>query len=164
MNWWDVLDPCHTMGICQPIPNTSSDFAPQLLTQSVPSSWRIPGTRVWSLNQHHPGRSTDSDCMSAFKAERESDSERKGKLTARPHIGILPAKQKSAPNAKALKMSVPRRIPPSIAIGIRPLATGPHSRRTSNVYGTLSSWRPPWFEMMTPSRPWSMARRTSSGV
>ncbi|KAG9868701.1 FMN-dependent dehydrogenase, partial [Aureobasidium melanogenum] len=58
-------------------------------------------------------------------------------LTAKPQMGNLPAKQKSAPNAIALNTSVPRRIPPSTAIGIRPLAAGAQIRSASSVAGTL---------------------------
>lgn len=84
--------------------------------------------------------------------------------TASPQIGIRPTKQCDAPSARALKISEPRRIPPSIASGIRPCATGAHSLSASRVAGTPSSWRPPWFEMMTPSTPYWMASSTSSGV
>lgn len=74
-------------------------------------------------------------------------------LTAKPQRATRPRKQKSAPSARALKMSVPRRMPPSIPILICPLATGAHSASASMVAGTPSSCRPPWFEMMTPSSP-----------
>lgn len=83
--------------------------------------------------------------------------------TARPQIGILPNRTKSAPMAKALKISDPRRTPPSTAIRIRPLATGAQSRRASMVARAPSNWRPPWLEMITPSTLWAIASSTSSG-
>jgi hypothetical protein len=61
-------------------------------------------------------------------------------LTASPQIGTLPINTKSAPNANALKMSLPLLTPPSNAIGILPLATEAQSRRLSSVAGT------PWAE------------------
>lgn len=73
--------------------------------------------------------------------------------TANPQIGIRPTKQCCAPSAIALNISEPRRMPPSIAMGIRPAATGLHSRSASRVAGTPSSCRPPWLEIMIPSRP-----------
>lgn len=85
-------------------------------------------------------------------------------LTANPQIAGRPARQKSAPRARALKISVPRRIPPSTAMGILPFATGTISRRTSRVEGTLSSWRPPWFEITIPSKPYFMASSASPEV
>lgn len=65
------------------------------------------------------------------------------KRTARPQIGMRPAKQKSAPRARALKMSDPRLIPPSTAILILLAATGAHSLNASSVAGTPSNCRPP---------------------
>jgi hypothetical protein len=84
-------------------------------------------------------------------------------LTTRPQIATLLRKQKSAPSAMALKMSDPLRIPPSTAIRIWPFAIGAHCRRASNVAGTPSSWRPPWFEMSMPSTPAVIVCSTSSG-
>lgn len=84
-------------------------------------------------------------------------------LTAKPQTGILPRKQWLAPSANALKMSDPRRIPPSMVIGIRPRATGAQIRRASRVDGAPSSWRPPWFEITIPSMPCWIASSTSSG-
>jgi hypothetical protein len=57
-------------------------------------------------------------------------------LTASPQIGTLPINTKSAPNANALKMSLPLLTPPSKAIGILPLTTEAQSRRLSSVAGT----------------------------
>lgn len=85
-------------------------------------------------------------------------------LTAKPQIAGRPARQKSAPRARALKISVPRRIPPSTAMGNLPFATGTISRRTSRVEGTLSSWRPPWLEITIPSKPYFMASSASPEV
>jgi hypothetical protein len=73
-------------------------------------------------------------------------------LTAKPQIGTLPTKQKQAPSASALKISVPLLIPPSIAMGIFPAATGAHSLKASSVAGALSNCLPPWLEIITPSR------------
>lgn len=86
------------------------------------------------------------------------------RLTASPQNGIRPMKQKSAPKASALKISEPRRIPPSTAIGIRPLAIGAQTRRASSVDGMPSSWRPPWLEMTTPLTLYLRASSISSGV
>ena len=86
------------------------------------------------------------------------------KLTARPQMAGRPARQKSAPSANALNISVPRRIPPSMAIGILPFTAGAISRSASKVEGTPSSWRPPWLEMMMPSNPCSAASLASSAV
>lgn len=86
-----------------------------------------------------------------------------GKLTARPHMAILPTKTKSAPSATALKISEPRRKPPSMAMRVLPLAIGAISRRISIVAGVVSSCRPPWLEMMIPSTPCSMAICASRG-
>jgi hypothetical protein len=77
------------------------------------------------------------------------------------HVAL---EQKPAPRAMALKISDPLRIPPSTAIRIWPFTIGAHCRRASNVAGTPSSWRPPWFEMSTPSTPAAIAYSTSSGV
>lgn len=63
--------------------------------------------------------------------------------TANPHMGTRPAKQKSAPRARALKISDPRLMPPSMAMAVFPLARGAHSRNTSRVAGTVSICRPP---------------------
>lgn len=83
--------------------------------------------------------------------------------TARPQMAILPTKTKSAPSATALKISEPRRKPPSMAMRVLPLAIGAISRRMSIVAGVVSSCRPPWFEMMIPSTPCSMAIWASRG-
>lgn len=84
-------------------------------------------------------------------------------LTASPQIGIRPTKQNWAPSASALKMSDPRRMPPSIVICIRPLVMGAHCRSASTVAGIPSSCRPPWLEMIIPSTPKDTAFSTSSG-
>ena len=86
-----------------------------------------------------------------------------GKLTARPQIGIRPTKTWHAPKAIALKMSEPRLIPPSTAMGILEPAVKAHSRRASRVAGTPSSCRPPWLETTMPSMPCLIASVTSSG-
>lgn len=85
------------------------------------------------------------------------------KLTARPQMAILPTKTKSAPSATALKISEPRRKPPSMAMRVLPLAIGAISRRMSIVAGVVSNCRPPWFDMMIPSTPCSMAIWASRG-
>lgn len=59
--------------------------------------------------------------------------------TANPQIGTRPTKHIDAPRAMALNISAPDRIPPSIAMGILPRATGAHSRSTSSVAGWPSS-------------------------
>lgn len=97
-------------------------------------------------------------------SKRKKKKKKKQTRTANPQNGILPIKQKLAPNARALKISEPRRIPPSTAIGMRSLATGAQTRSASNVDGMPSSCRPPWFEMTTPSMPYLMANSISSGV
>ena len=56
-----------------------------------------------------------------------------------PQIGILPIHTPSAPNANALKISLPRLIPPSTCIGIWPLAAATHSGRASRVEVAESS-------------------------
>lgn len=74
-------------------------------------------------------------------------------LTARPHKGILPRKQMSAPKANARNTSAPRRIPLSKPILMRSFANGAHSAKTSMAAATPSSCLPPWLEMTRPSRP-----------
>jgi len=68
-----------------------------------------------------------------------------------------------APSPKALKTSVPRRIPPSRKIGISPFTSAAIAGRTSMVAGVLSNCRPPWFETTMAAAPTSMAHRASSG-
>ena len=78
--------------------------------------------RPWSLGIHSAGSSSPAqrqlDPCTAFALVHPRNTRgwrRKLLLTARPHIGILPTKQNWAPSASALKISDPRRIPPSIA-------------------------------------------------
>lgn len=67
-----------------------------------------------------------------------------------PPYGVLPAKHMSAPSARALKTSLPRRIPPSIPIidgfqatvfALMFRAAAAQAGRASSVAGVLSSWR-----------------------
>src|SRR3990170_154225 len=69
-----------------------------------------------------------------------------------------------APRASALRMSVPRRMPPSRRTSHRPCTASTTSGSASIVAGAPSSWRPPWFETMMPAMPWSRAMRASSAV
>ena len=59
--------------------------------------------------------------------------------TASPQMGTRPTKHIDAPRAIALNTSAPDRMPPSIAMGILPRATGAHSRNASSVAGWPSS-------------------------
>lgn len=116
-------------------------------------------TRGWSslVNSHYI-RGKDRRCKNCQRWQGMEEI-----LTARPQIGILPTKQCVAPKANALKISDPRRIPPSRASGILPAATGAQALKESSEAGTPSSWRPPWLEITMPSTPYLMASSTSSG-
>lgn len=105
-----------------------------------------------------PPVSASVPCSSAMNVGVDGD----GEPTARPQSAGRPAMQKLAPSASALKMSVPRRMPPSMPIGMRPLTTAATSRKTCSVAGAESNWRPPWLEMTMPSRPHLMASSASS--
>ena len=85
-------------------------------------------------------------------------------LTANPHKAGLPTQQQSAPNANALKISVPVLIPPSTCTPILPLAASTHSGNASIVAVTPSNWRPPWLLTTTPSHTYSTASSVSSAV
>src|SRR6202158_6101374 len=67
-----------------------------------------------------------------------------------------------APIANALTMSLPRRKPLSIRIGMRPPRAPTISGTTSMVALTPSSTRPPWFETTIASIPASVASFASS--
>ena len=68
-----------------------------------------------------------------------------------------------APKASALKISVPRRMPPSMNTGMRPPTAATISGRHSMVERRVSSPRPPWFDTTMPSAPACMASTASSG-
>ena len=70
----------------------------------------------------------------------------------------------SAPIASALKISVPRRNPPSTNTGTRPPIASTTSGNESIVARRLSIARPPWFDTIKPSTPCSNARVASSCV
>ena len=70
----------------------------------------------------------------------------------------------SAPRARALKMSAPRRTPLSMSTGTRPFTPATTSGRQSMVPRRLFSARPPWFETNTPSARISTASSASSRV
>ena len=125
----------------------------------IRSSWRR--IRIANSTPSCPLYCIFSSVSNKIKNNKQTEKQTR---TANPQNGILPIKQKLAPNARALKISEPRRIPPSTAIGMRSLATGAQTRSASNVDGMPSSCRPPWFEMTTPSMPYLMANSISSGV
>src|ERR1043165_8134446 len=79
-----------------------------------------------------------------------------------PHRYGRPMHTARAPSANALAMSLPRRKPLSIRIGIRPPTASAISGSTSMVALTPSSTRPPWFDTMIASMPASAARFASS--
>lgn len=62
-----------------------------------------------------------------------------------------------------LMMSVPRRTPPSIQMGILPFTAEAIDGSTSRGAGAKSSCRPPWLETMMASTPASAALIASSG-
>mmetsp|Transcript_6399 Transcript_6399/g.15071 ORF Transcript_6399/g.15071 Transcript_6399/m.15071 type:complete len:200 (+) Transcript_6399:151-750(+) len=68
-----------------------------------------------------------------------------------------------APSPTALKMSVPRRIPPSMKMGICPRTSSAIAGSTSIVAGTESSCRPPWLDTTMAAAPALMASLASSG-
>lgn len=129
------------------------------LTRTTPSSF---GTLSSKLSE--PNRRPLLLYTITMISTRNPQTKFRKRRTAKPQSGIRPAKQKSAPKARALKISDPRRIPPSIPIFILFFAIGAHSRRASRLETTPSSCRPPWLEIRTPSTPCKTARETSSGV
>ncbi len=62
-----------------------------------------------------------------------------------------------------MKASAPPRTPESKMIGSRPASRSAISGSTASVGTDSSIWRPPWFEIQTPSMPASSARTASSG-
>ena len=83
---------------------------------------------------------------------------------ARPQHAGRPTSTAVAPRASALKISVPRRNPPSTSTGTRPSTASTISGSTVIGAWTESSCRPPWFETTIPSTPTSTPIRASSAV
>ena len=69
-----------------------------------------------------------------------------------------------APIARALTMSLPRRNPLSTSTGNRPATAWMISGSASIVEPPPSSVRPPWFDTMIASTPFSTANRASSAA
>ena len=79
----------------------------------------------------------------------------------RRRAGRAARRRRRAPSPS--RTSAARRMPPSI----RTTASGSASRTSTSASSAAtapSTWRPPWFETMTPSMPCSSARRASSAV
>ena len=82
---------------------------------------------------------------------------------ASPHKTALPRNTALAPRAKALRISVPLRTPPSKKTStFLPWHAWMTSSRTSIVAGVVSSWRAPWLETKIASAPCYKAMRASS--
>src|SRR5262245_30585614 len=83
---------------------------------------------------------------------------------ASPQMYGRPMQMPLAPRASALKISVPRRNPPSMRTGSLPWTPSTTSGRHSIVPRPPSCARPPWFDTMIPSTPWRTASSASSRV
>ena len=81
---------------------------------------------------------------------------------ASAHACGRPMRTAFAPNARAFKISVPRRIPPSMRISVRPPTASTIAGNISILAGMLSNRRPPWFETTMPSKPMDTAFSASS--
>mmetsp|Transcript_6801 Transcript_6801/g.18267 ORF Transcript_6801/g.18267 Transcript_6801/m.18267 type:complete len:231 (-) Transcript_6801:493-1185(-) len=84
--------------------------------------------------------------------------------SAKPYSTGRPSNTQSAPRARALSTSVPRRMPPSMKTGTRLLTAFTIAGRTSSAEGAKSNCLPPWFDTAMPSTPASKAICTSSAA
>ncbi|MNR25351.1 hypothetical protein D3C85_1424970 [compost metagenome] len=73
--------------------------------------------------------------------------------TAAPKSCGLPVKTRRAPRATALSTSEPRRKPPSTITGKPDGTASTTSGKACKGEMQPSSWRPPWFDTITPSAP-----------
>jgi hypothetical protein len=137
-----AMEDAVALGVCADLPGKTSS-GPICATDGTPQS-RI--ARSSSLDR----------ISSAFRAPGSPPA-----IT--PKSVARPVSTACAPSARALRMSTPRRTPPSASTVILFSSTREIAGKASSVAAAPSSCRPPWFDTTTPSQPAAAARSASSG-